>query len=176
MNRIFKILYICTFILYTNICYGADMAGYLLDQAIKQYNDKNYGEAYTALNNIAPTGNPVAIYLLGTIYLNGYGIEKNIQVAHDMILFAAENLPNTNKELAEDAQMLLIDMYANSEGSIKNYIQAYKWAYIVNSTNNNLTASILIKLANTLSDEEISLASNKAKEFLKRIKKNKNED
>jgi hypothetical protein len=67
-------------------------------------------------------------------------------------------------------------MYANSEGTIKNYIQAYKWAYIVNSTNNNLTSSILIKLGNTLSDEEISLASNKAKEFIKKIKKNKNED
>jgi hypothetical protein len=60
MNKIFKILYICTFILYTNICYAADMAGYLLDQAIKHYNDKNYGEAYTALNNIAPTSEKIS--------------------------------------------------------------------------------------------------------------------
>ena len=71
MNKIFKIIYVCVFILYNSICYGADMAGYLLDQAIKHYNDKNYNEAYAALNNIAPTGNPVAIYLLGNMYLNG---------------------------------------------------------------------------------------------------------
>ena len=98
-----------------------------------------------------------------------------MQIAHDMILFAAENLPNTNKELATDAQMILIDMYTNSEGVIKNNLQAYKWAYIVNSTNNTLTSSILIKLGNTLSQEEISIASNKAKEFIKKINKNEDE-
>ena len=171
MNKIFKIIYVCVFILYNSICYGADMAGYLLDQAIKHYNDKNYNEAYAALNNIAPTGNPVAIYLLGNMYLNGNRIEKNIKVAHDMILYASENLRNTNIELATDAQMILIEMYLNGDPSVKNDIQAYKWAYIVNYANNKLASSILGKLSNKLSDEEVALASSKAEKFIKTLKK-----
>jgi len=175
INKIFKIIYICSFILYSNISYGADMAGYLLDQAIKHYNDKNYNDAFTALNNLAPTGNPVAIYLLGNMYLNGYGIKKNNKVAHDMILFASENLPNNFKELAIEAQMILIDMYANGTGVIKNNLEAYKWAYIVNLSNNSLATSIIIKLRDKLSEEEILLASKEGDEFMKKIKENENE-
>ena len=171
MNKAFKIIYVCVFILYNSISYGADMVGYLLDQAIKHYNDKNYSKAYTALNNIAPTGNPVVIYLLGNMYLNGNGTEKNIKVAHDMILYASENLPNTNIELATDAQMILIEMYLNGDPSVKNDIQAYKWAYIVNYANNKLASSILGKLTNRLSDEEVALASSKAEKFIKTLKK-----
>ena len=175
MNKIFKIIYICSFILYSNISYGTDMAGYLLDQAIKHYNDKNYNDAFTALNNLAPTGNPVAIYLLGNMYLNGYEIKKNNKVAHDMILFASENLPNNFKELAIEAQMILIDMYANGTGVIKNNLEAYKWAYIVNLSNNSLATSIIIKLRDKLSEEEILLASKEGDEFMKKIKENEHE-
>ena len=73
-----------------------------------------------------------------------------VRVAHDMILFASENLPNNFKELAIEAQMILIDMYANGTGVIKNNLEAYKWAYIVNLSNNSLASSILIKLRDAL--------------------------
>jgi len=175
MNKIFKILYIFIFILYSNISFSADMAGYLLDQAIKQYNDKNYKDAFTALNNIAPTGNPVAVYLLGNMYLNGYGIKKNYNIAYQMILFAAQQLPNDYKNIALEAQLTLADMYINGTGVIKNNLEAYKWAYIVNLSNNSLASSILIKLQSALSEEEILLASKEGEEFMKKIKENDHE-
>ena len=102
------------------------------------------------------------------MYLNGYGIKKNNKVAHDMILFASENLPNNFKELAIEAQMILIDMYANGTGVIKNNLKAYKWAYIVNLSNNSLATSIIIKLRDKLSEEEILLASIEGDEFMKK--------
>ena len=66
---------------------------------------------------------------------------------------------------------ILIEMYLNGDPSVKNDIQAYKWAYIVNYANNKLASSILGKLSNRLSDEEVALASSKAEKFIKTLKK-----
>ena len=70
-----------------------------LDLLILNLNDKNYVQAYESLTNIAPTGNPVATYLLGQMYLKGLGIEINNKLAFDMILYSSQKLFNYLKKL-----------------------------------------------------------------------------
>ena len=73
MNKLYKIILIIIMVSFPKFLLSADMVGYLMDQAEQEYNEKNYSKAYTALQNIAPTGHPKAIYLLGNMYLEGLG-------------------------------------------------------------------------------------------------------
>ena len=82
VRKMIKFLKIITTILIISpkILMSADMSGYLLNKAIEEFNNKNYESAYKSLTNIAPTGNPVANYLLGQMYLKGLGIEPNYKI------------------------------------------------------------------------------------------------
>ena len=140
-----------------------------MNQAEQEYNDKNYQKAYTSLQNIAPTGNPKAIYLLGTMYLEGLGIDKNYEVAHEMILFASQNLYRNNKIMASEAQNILSEMYKKGIGTIKNNIEAYKWSYIANIAGNTNSLNLLSNLKSLISEEEEILAIKEAKLFLSKI-------
>ena len=169
MNKIYKIILIIIMLSFPKILLSADMVGYLMDQAEQQYNDKNYKKAFTALQKIAPTGNPKAIYLLGTMYLEGLGIDKNYEVAHEMILFASQNLYKNNKIMASEAQNILSEMYKKGIGTIKNNIEAYKWSYIANIAGNTNSLNLLSNLKSLISEEEEILAIKEAKLFLSKI-------
>ena len=84
MIRVFLINLIIILFLSSKSLIAADMSGYLLSKAIKDFNDNNYESAYKSLSNIVPTGNPVAAYLLGQMYLKGLGIEIDHKAAYEM--------------------------------------------------------------------------------------------
>ena len=169
MNKIYKVILIIIMLNFPKLLLSADMVGYLMNQAEQEYNDKNYQKAYTSLQNIAPTGNPKAIYLLGTMYLEGLGIDKNYEVAHEMILFASQNLYKNNKIMASEAQNILSEMYKKGIGTIKNNIEAYKWSYIANIAGNTNSLNLLSNLKSLISEEEEILAIKEAKLFLSKI-------
>ena len=175
MNKLYKIILIIIMVSFPKFLLSADMVGYLMDQAEQEYNEKNYSKAYTSLQNIAPTGNPKAIYLLGTMYLEGLGIDKNYEVAHEMILFASQNLYKNNKIMASEAQNILSEMYKKGIGTIKNNIEAYKWLYIANIAGNTNSLNLLSNLKSLISEEEEILAIKEAKLFLSKIS-NKEDD
>jgi len=58
MIRVFLINLIIILFLSSKSLIAADMSGYLLSKAIKDFNDNNYESAYKSLSNIVPTGNP----------------------------------------------------------------------------------------------------------------------
>jgi len=166
MNKLYKIILIIIMVSFPKFLLSADMVGYLMDQAEQEYNEKNYSKAYTSLQNIAPTGHPKAIYLLGSMYLEGLGVDKNYEAAHEMILFASQNLYKNDKIMASEAQNKLSEMYKKGMGTIKNNIEAYKWLYIANTTSNANSLNALASLKSLISDKEEALAIKEAKLFI----------
>ena len=169
MNKLYKIVLIIIMVSFPKFLLSADMVGYLMDQAEQEYNEKNYSKAYTSLQNIAPTGHPKAIYLLGSMYLEGLGVDKNYEAAHEMILFASQNLYKNDKIMASEAQNKLSEMYEKGMGTIKNNIEAYKWLYIANNTSTTSNANslnALTSLKSLISDKEEALAIKEAKLFI----------
>ena len=169
MNKLYKIILIIIMVSFPKFLLSADMVGYLMDQAEQEYNEKNYSKAYAALQNIAPTGHPKAIYLLGSMYLEGLGVDKNYEAAHEMILFASQNLYKNDKIMASEAQNKLSEMYEKGMGTIKNNIEAYKWLYIANNTSTTSNANslnALTSLKSLISDKEEALAIKEAKLFI----------
>ena len=55
MIKVFLINSMIIFFLFSKSLIAADMSGYLLTKAIKDFNDKNYEAAYKSLSNIVPT-------------------------------------------------------------------------------------------------------------------------
>ena len=107
------------------------MSGYLLTKAIKDFNDKNYEAAYKSLSNIVPTGNPVAAYLLGQMYLKGLGIEIDHKAAYEMIYYSSQKLFNHDQALALESQITLSNMYNKGLGTDANKSKAYMWACLL---------------------------------------------
>ncbi|MCH2678779.1 MAG: SEL1-like repeat protein, partial [Alphaproteobacteria bacterium] len=104
MIRVFLINLIIILFLSSKSLIAADMSGYLLSKAIKDFNDNNYEAAYKSLSNIVPTGNPVAAYLLGQMYLKGLGIEIDHEAAYEMIYYSSQKLFNHDQALALESQ------------------------------------------------------------------------
>jgi len=166
-NKIYKLLFIIIIIFNLNDIHAADMSGYILDQAMQNIEDKEYDKAFTALQNIAPTGNPIAIFLLGNMYLNGLGTDKNYKHAHEMILYAAQELPKINIELATKAQAIISSLYMNGIGIEIDNIEAYKWGHIASLKNDKNAIEIINLLKNSLTEDQIKKAVEKAKKIIK---------
>ena len=54
MIKVFLISLIITLFLFSKSLIAADMSGYLLTKAIKDFNDKNYEVAYESFLNLVP--------------------------------------------------------------------------------------------------------------------------
>ena len=155
MTKLIRYYFIILFLITSKTIFAADMSGYLLNQAIKEFNNKNFKVAYKSLSNIAPTGNPVATYLLGQMYLKGLGIDVNNKNAYEMILYSAERLFSHDKALALESQITLSNMYKEGIGTTASNEKAYMWAFIARKTNEEMHLSYLKELQNQLSPEEI---------------------
>jgi len=155
MTKLIRFYIIILFLIISKTLIAADMSGYLLNQAIKEFNNKNYEAAYKSLSNIAPTGNPVATYLLGQMYLKGLGIKINPVTAFEMILYSAERLFSHDKVLALESQITLSNMYKKGIGTNENNEKAYMWAFIAHKTNERMHLSYLKELQTHLTPKEI---------------------
>ena len=171
VRKMIKFLKIITTILIISpkILMSADMSGYLLNKAIEEFNNKNYESAYKSLTNIAPTGNPVANYLLGQMYLKGLGIEPNYKIAYDKILYSSQKLFKHDKSLAIESQITLSNMYANGIGTDIDESRAYMWSFIAYKTSENIHLTYLESLQSSISAEDIKNIEEKGLRLLKNI-------
>ena len=168
MTKLLKII-IIVLLISPKVLMSADMSGYLLSKAIKEFNNKNYESAYKSLTNIAPAGNPVANYLLGQMYLKGLGIEPNYKIAYDMILYSSQKLFGHDKSLAIESQITLSNMYANGIGTDTDKSKSYMWAYIAYKTSENIHLTYLESLQSTLPPEDIKNIESKGLKLFRKI-------
>ena len=80
----------------------------------------NYTAALKEWRPLAEQGHSESQFVLGLLYRNGKGVEKDFSTAIKWYLLAAE------KGHAK-AQAKLGYMYVNGEGVNKNYVRAYMW-------------------------------------------------
>ena len=171
MIKVFLINLIIILFLFSKSLIAADMSGYLLTKAIKDFNDKNYEVAYKSLSNIVPTGNPVAAYLLGQMYLKGLGIKIDHKAAYEMISYSSQKLFNHDQALALESQITLSNMYNKGIGTDANKSKAYMWAYIAQKTNEEMHLKYLKELQKNLSSEDITNAEKQGLKIFKKVLK-----
>ena len=80
----------------------------------------NYIAALKEWRPLAEQGHSESQFVLGLLYRNGKGVEKDFSTAIKWYLLAAENGH-------AKAQAKLGYMYVNGEGVNKNYVRAYMW-------------------------------------------------
>ena len=80
----------------------------------------NYTAALKEWRPLAEKGHSESQFVLGLLYRNGKGVEKDFSKAIKWYLLAAENGH-------AKAQAKLGYMYVNGEGVNKNYVRAYMW-------------------------------------------------
>ena len=80
----------------------------------------NYTAALKECRPLAEQGHSESQFVLGLLYRNGKGVEKDFSTAIKWYLLAAENGH-------AKAQAKLGYMYVNGEGVNKNYVRAYMW-------------------------------------------------
>ena len=169
MIKLFKINIIVILFIFTKTIIAADMSGYLLTKAIKDFNDKNYEIAYQSLSNIAPTGNPVAAYLLGQMYLKGLGIDKDHIAAYEMILYSSQKLFKHDQALALESQITLSNMYDKGIGTDPDKSKAYMWAFIAHKTNDEMHLKHIDQLKKSLSSQDVTSAEKKGLKIFKKV-------
>ena len=169
MTNVFLINLIIVLFLFSKSLIAADMSGYLLNTAIKDFNDKNYEVAYKSLSNIAPTGNPVAAYLLGQMHLKGLGIKIDHKVAFEMISYSSKKLFSHDQALALESQITLSNMYNKGLGTEVDKSKAYMWAYIAHKTNEEMHLKYLNELQKNLSSQDITNAEKQGLKIFKKV-------
>ena len=80
----------------------------------------NYTAALKEWRPLAEQGHSESQFVLGLLYRNGKGVEKDFSTAIKWYLLAAENGH-------AKAQAKIGYMYVNGEGVNKNYVRAYMW-------------------------------------------------
>ena len=93
----------------------------------------NYTAALKEWRPLAEQGHSESQFVLGLLYRNGKGVEKDFSTAIKWYLLAAENGH-------AKAQAKLGYMYVNGEGVNKNYVRAYMWGRLseINKLDYNL--------------------------------------
>ena len=72
-----------------------------LDSGVAAYDSGNYPRAYSELRGLADTGNPVAAYVLGRMYIAGQGVPRDSAEGMKWLRLAAEHgEPNAEIQLA----------------------------------------------------------------------------
>jgi TPR repeat protein len=90
------------------------------DKGFQAYNEKNWVQAIYYLRPLAETGDDKALLLLGNMYLQGYGVERDPSEAMRLYRKAAIN---NNVE----ATVVIATMYQQGIGVTKNYRTAAEW-------------------------------------------------
>jgi hypothetical protein len=120
------------------------------------YNNGDYATALQRWRVAAEGGHARAQYMLGLMYHQGQGVEKNSLEAARYWAMAAES-GNSG------AQYNLGILYANGEGVPEDYIQAYRWVLLASQSTSEpeLTlhaVSLLEQLNQVLTDEQMAEA------------------
>ena len=93
----------------------------LVEQGKKHLENENYTEAMACFQKAADKGNAEAEYNIADLYLNGLGVEEDLETSAEWLKKSAE------KDYPE-AQNMLAVMYYGGVGVPQDYEKAAKWA------------------------------------------------
>ena len=117
----------------------SDPAYATLKEALEAVDDQDYGFALEELNRLASKEENVeALYHLGRMYENGYGVEKDEEKALEFYQQAAD------KE-NDKAALKIGNAYYTGKGRGKDYQEAFKW-YTASAQKGNYSAQYNIGL------------------------------
>ncbi len=94
------------------------------DDAFNAYSNGDYATALQRFAPLAQGGDIRAQFMLGRMYSEGEGIEKNDAEGARWYQFAADQGDTVS-------QLSLGTMYVNGRGVPRNFVEAYKWLSIV---------------------------------------------
>lgn len=98
----------------------AQTAEECFEKGKQSYDSKNYVEAYKWFKQSADQGNPKGQNGLANLYIDGYGVNKDVKKAIELYKLSAG-------QGYVKAQSNLGYVYLNGEGVDKDYAEALKW-------------------------------------------------
>lgn len=155
------------------------------------YNDKKYEDAFEYLYYPASQGYAKAKFLVGEMYYNGLGTEKDIKKAYQNYKESAEQIIDSKYKMAslafrgeikempkgEATTMLTQTAYAGFKQAQRDlglysymsndFEQAYFWLSLANRDEEKLDVDMLEKVRLKLSDYQLSLLDAEIKDFVK---------
>ena len=134
-------------------------------RGVAAYEAKNYSETVKWWRKAAHQGHIVAQFFLGYMYSTGEGAEKDSAEAAKWYRKSAE-------QGYPDAQFNLGLIYAEGEGIFKDTVSAHMWWNIAASNGNRNAAKNRDTIEKSMTPEDISEATKKAKLCLRSNYKN----
>lgn len=122
------------------------------------YQKGDYVTAAKEWRPLADSGDPVAQFNLGLLFLDGHGVPQSPAEAANWFRRAAE-------QDYTEAQHNLGAMYASGQGVKRDYVQAYKWLNLCAAKANSGCASQRDLVAKKLKPAQIAEAQRLATEF-----------
>ena len=121
----------------------------------------NYTAALKEWRPLAEQGHSESQFVLGLLYRNGKGVEKDFSTAIKWYLLAAENGH-------AKAQAKLGYMYVNGEGVNKNYVRAYMWGRLSEINENREGSELKRIMTIELTASKIEEAERLVRECIKK--------
>ena len=121
----------------------------------------NYTAALKEWRPLAEQGHSESQFVLGLLYRNGKGVEKDFSTAIKWYLLAAENGH-------AKAQAKLGYMYVNGEGVNKNYVRAYMWGRLSEINENREGSELKRIMTIELTAAKIEKAERLVRECMKK--------
>ena len=121
----------------------------------------NYIAALKEWRPLAEQGHSESQFVLGLLYRNGKGVEKDFSTAIKWYLLAAENGH-------AKAQAKLGYMYVNGEGVNKNYVRAYMWGRLSEINENSEGSELKRIMTIELTPAKIEEAERLARDCIKK--------
>ena len=121
----------------------------------------NYTAALEEWRPLAEQGHSESQFVLGLLYRNGKGVEKDFSTAIKWYLLAAENGH-------AKAQAKLGYMYVNGEGVNKNYVRAYMWGRLSEINENREGSELKRIMTIELTASKIEEAERLVRECIKK--------
>ena len=129
-----------------------------LDDGSKAYRQGNYAEAYHLLRPLAAQGDAVAQEVLGVMYAEGQGVQKDEAQAVKLFRQAAEQ----GNDLG---QYNLGAAYVNGLGLPKDYVLGQMWFILAALQGLEAATSARDKLARYITPDQIAEAQRLAREW-----------
>ncbi len=145
-----------------NIPFEADeetLANGLYEQGAMRELANRMTEAIEFYEQAAEYNNKDAQYNLGVIYLNGKGVPVDFEKAQEWFMLAAKNGDM-------DAHFNLGMMLVNGDGVPQDLVEAASWFIVVKEIDPTRERGILDTLYPVLTEEELTLAQQKANEWM----------
>jgi len=124
---------------------------------IYYYDNKEYAQAFEWYQKAANGGWPDSHYMLGKMYYEGLGTERNVKKSAMWYTKAAES----GRDLA---QFCLARMYYKGEGVAQDYVEAYKWANLA-AMKDERYRGLRDAIKEEMTKEQIAEGQKKAAEF-----------